>query len=85
MRDTKELNNLENIILADTESKVWNFANAVYNNIIKRESERSRIGFTLGVVETKNFPDGEFEPRIIPNVRLKNVVYILYCYLNWSF
>jgi len=76
MKDEKELNNLENIILADPESKVWNFANAVYNNIIKIESERSRIGFALGKVEIRNFPDGEFEPRIIPNTRLKNVVYI---------
>ncbi|MBI2124260.1 ribose-phosphate diphosphokinase [Candidatus Pacearchaeota archaeon] len=76
MESAKEMNNLENIILADPKSNVWNFAAKVYDNIKKIESERSKIGFTLGKVETKNFPDGEFEPRIIPNVRLKNVVYI---------
>ena len=76
MESTKELNNLENIILADPKSKVWNFANATYQNIIKIEGERNKLGFALGAVETENFPDGEFEPRIIPNTRLKNVIYI---------
>jgi len=76
MESAKELNNLENIILADPKSNVWNFAVKVCDSIMKIENERSKIGFTMGEVETKNFPDGEFEPRIIPNVRLKNVVYI---------
>lgn len=76
MEGVKELNNLKNIIIADPKSRVWDFANAVYQSILKIEDERGKVGFALGEIETKNFPDGEFEPRIIPNVRLRNVIYI---------
>jgi len=67
---------LERIILADPKSKVYNFAKGIYNYIKEIEKEKGYLGFSFGDVKIEQFPDGEFEPQIIPNSRLRNVIFI---------
>jgi ribose-phosphate pyrophosphokinase len=68
--------NSEVLILADPESNVWGYANAVYNEVKMIESERGSCGFRLGEVKIARFPDGEFEPKIASNCRRREVFFI---------
>ncbi len=58
-------------IIADPQSKVWEFAEAIYEKL----SERSEK-FELNPVEIIRFRDGEIKPKIKGNVRRKNCFFV---------
>jgi ribose-phosphate pyrophosphokinase len=68
---------LERVIIADPKGNTWGFAQKVYNHIQKIEGKRKKgLKFILGELNISQHPDGEFEPRISPNVRQRNVIFI---------
>lgn len=67
---------LERIILADPKGKAYNFAKGVYDYIKKIEKKEGKLNFSFGEVKIEEFPDKEFEPQIIPNSRLRNIIFI---------
>ncbi|MCX6748331.1 MAG: ribose-phosphate diphosphokinase [Candidatus Pacearchaeota archaeon] len=69
-------NGLERVILADRASPCVDFAQSVYENIQKLETERGQLGFKMGYVDIAKFPDSEFEPRIEGNCRGRHVIFI---------
>jgi ribose-phosphate pyrophosphokinase len=71
------VDSLERVIIANPKGNAWGFANKVYEHIQKIEGERKKgLKFILGELNITEHPDGEFEPKIIPNVRLRNVIFI---------
>ena len=68
---------LEKVIIANPEGNAWNFAQEVYEHIKKIEEKRKKgLNFVLGELRIPRHPDDEFEPQIIPNVRLRDVIFI---------
>lgn len=74
------MDGLERIIIADPESNVYDFAKKVYEKIIEIEKEREGKNendseFKFKDIDRKRFDDDEFEPQIVPNSRLRNIIY----------
>lgn len=68
---------LERVIIANPKGNAWGFAQKIYEHIKKIEEERKKgLNFILGELRIPQHPDDEFEPQIIPNVRLRDVIFI---------
>lgn len=70
------MENLERVIVADPNGNAWGFANDIYEKIKKIEKEDGYENFVLRELKITEFPDGEFEPIIESNVRLRSVIFI---------